>query len=316
MQPDERRGDGRAQLHRLGARAALGRQDRRARSTSTEAERSSTRTTTALKKVKERILEYLAVQALVRSSRARSCASWARPASARPRSPRASRAPPGASSCASRSAACATRPRSAATGAPTSAPCRARSSSRSQGRHQQPGLPARRGRQDVDGLPRRPGGGAARGARPRAEPHLQRPLPRPRLRPVRRDVRARPTPSRDPAAAAGPHGDHRAPGYTEFEKLNIAVQYLVPKQKDQRPRGRRRHLHRERLRTIIHHYTKESGVRTSSARSAACAARSRGGAQGGPRRKSFRSPPSKFPSTSGVPKYRYRARPTRRTRSA
>ena len=35
---------------------------------------------------------------------------------------------------------------------------------------QQPGLPARRDRQDVDRLPRRPVGGAARGARPRAEP--------------------------------------------------------------------------------------------------------------------------------------------------
>ena len=57
-----------------------------------------------------------------------------------------------------------------------------------EGRDEQPGVPARRGRQDVDRLPRRPGGGAARGARPRAEPQLQRPLPRPRLRPVGRDV--------------------------------------------------------------------------------------------------------------------------------
>ena len=49
--------------------------------------RSSTRTTTASKKVKERILEYLAVQALVeQAARARSCASSARPASARRRS--------------------------------------------------------------------------------------------------------------------------------------------------------------------------------------------------------------------------------------
>ena len=47
----------------------------------------------------------------------------ARPASARPRSAARSRARSAASSCASRSAACATRPRSAATGAPTSARC-------------------------------------------------------------------------------------------------------------------------------------------------------------------------------------------------
>ena len=60
----------------------------------------------------------------------RSCASSARPASARRRSAARSRARWAASSSASRPAACATRPRSAATGAPTSARCRARSSAR------------------------------------------------------------------------------------------------------------------------------------------------------------------------------------------
>ena len=50
----------------------------------------------------------------------------------------------------------------------------------------QPAVPARRGGQDVDGLPRRPVVGAPRGARPGAEPHLQRPLSRGRLRPLRR----------------------------------------------------------------------------------------------------------------------------------
>ena len=37
-----------------------------------------------------------------------------------------------------------------------------------EGRHDEPGVPARRSRQDVDGLPRRPVGGAARGARSRS----------------------------------------------------------------------------------------------------------------------------------------------------
>ena len=60
--------------------------------------------------------------------RAPSSASWALPAWARPRSPARSRAAPTASSCGSRWAACATRPRSAATGAPTSAPSPGRSS--------------------------------------------------------------------------------------------------------------------------------------------------------------------------------------------
>ncbi len=52
-------------------------------------------------------------------------------------------------------------------------------------------------------------------------------------------------------------------GYTEFEKLNIAMKYLVPRQK-QRVRPRRRRLRRSprtAIRTIIHHYTKEAGVR-------------------------------------------------------
>ena len=48
----------------------------------------------------------------------------------------------------------------------------------------EPGLPARRGGQDERRLPRRPGLGAARGARPRAEQGLQRPLPGGRFRPL------------------------------------------------------------------------------------------------------------------------------------
>ena len=81
-----------------------------------------------LEKVKERILEYLAVRKLKPDARARSSASSARRASARRRWASRSRARSAASSCASRSAACATRPRSAATGAPTSARCPAASS--------------------------------------------------------------------------------------------------------------------------------------------------------------------------------------------
>jgi len=59
-------------------------------------------------------------------SRRPSCAWSARLASARPRSASRWPRPRGANTCAWRWAACATRPRSAATAAPTSAPCRAR----------------------------------------------------------------------------------------------------------------------------------------------------------------------------------------------
>jgi ATP-dependent Lon protease len=52
-------------------------------------------------------------------------------------------------------------------------------------------------------------------------------------------------------------------GYTEFEKLNIAVRYLVPRQRkecglDEVPFT----ITENALRTIIHHYTKEAGVRS------------------------------------------------------
>ena len=51
-------------------------------------------------------------------------------------------------------------------------------------------------------------------------------------------------------------------GYTEFEKLNIAVKYLVPRQRkecglDEVPLT----IGENAIRTIIHHYTKEAGVR-------------------------------------------------------
>ena len=80
-----------------------------------------------LAKVKERILEYLAVQTRANRLAGPICASSARLASARRRS--ASRSPrrQGANSCACRLAACATRPRSEAIAAPISARCQARS---------------------------------------------------------------------------------------------------------------------------------------------------------------------------------------------
>src|SRR5207237_9331388 len=52
-------------------------------------------------------------------------------------------------------------------------------------------------------------------------------------------------------------------GYTEFEKLNIAMKYLVPRQRketgiDEAPVS----ITEGAIRTVIHHYTKESGVRS------------------------------------------------------
>jgi ATP-dependent Lon protease len=52
-------------------------------------------------------------------------------------------------------------------------------------------------------------------------------------------------------------------GYTEFEKMNIAVKYLVPRQKkecglDEVPFT----ISENAIRTTIHHYTREAGVRS------------------------------------------------------
>jgi ATP-dependent Lon protease len=52
-------------------------------------------------------------------------------------------------------------------------------------------------------------------------------------------------------------------GYTEYEKMNIAVKYLVPRQKkecglDEVPMT----ISENAIRTVIHHYTREAGVRS------------------------------------------------------
>ena len=91
---------------------------------------------------------------------------------------------------------------------------------------------------------RRPGGGAARGARPGAEPHVPRPLPRGRPRPVRRRV---PRHGQRAETIPGPLLDRMEvvtlDGYTEDEKVAIARDHLLPRQLERagwtRRRGRR-----------------------------------------------------------------------------
>jgi len=54
----------------------------------------------------------------------------------------------------------------------------------------------------------------------------------------------------------------RIPGYTEDEKLNIATRYLIPKQmKENGLKEKELHISPSTVRDIIQHYTRESGVR-------------------------------------------------------
>ena len=76
---------------------------------------------------------------------------------------------------------------------------------------EQPGVHARRGRQDRDGLPGRPVVRAARGPRSGAEQHLPGQLPRGAVRPEQDAVHRDGQPARpDPAGPARPDGDRPA----------------------------------------------------------------------------------------------------------
>jgi ATP-dependent Lon protease len=53
------------------------------------------------------------------------------------------------------------------------------------------------------------------------------------------------------------------PGYTEWEKLAIAQQYLIPKEREMNGIGKvALDVSADTIRSIIHHYTKEAGVRS------------------------------------------------------
>jgi len=94
-------------------------------------------------------------------------------------------------------------------------------------------------------------------------------------------------------------------GYTEFEKLNIAMRYLVPRQRkecgiDEAPVN----FNEAAVRAIIHHYTKESGVRSLEREiSSVCRKVARAVVKEG-KGKTIDVTPASIPKYLGPPKFR------------
>ena len=128
----------------------------------------------------------------------------------------------------------------------------------------EPGLPARRSRQDVDGLPRRPVGGAARSARPGAEQHVPRSLPRRRVRPVERDVHLhRQRAAHHSAGAARPHGSAAAGRLHRAGEGARSPSASWSGRRSRAPGLTEKNIifADEALQTVIQRYTREAGVR-------------------------------------------------------
>jgi ATP-dependent Lon protease len=94
-------------------------------------------------------------------------------------------------------------------------------------------------------------------------------------------------------------------GYTEFEKLNIAVKYLVPRQRkecglDDVPLT----ISENAIRTIIHHYTKEAGVRSLEREIASIARKVARKVVADGKEKPIDVVGKDIPAYLGVPKYR------------
>ncbi|MCB9892806.1 MAG: endopeptidase La, partial [Planctomycetes bacterium] len=94
-------------------------------------------------------------------------------------------------------------------------------------------------------------------------------------------------------------------GYTEFEKLNIAVKYLVPRQKKEAGlEDVNVEITENAIRTLIHHYTRESGVRNLEREiGSVCRKVARRVFEEG-KDKEFRIAAKNVPELLGVPRYR------------
>jgi ATP-dependent Lon protease len=94
-------------------------------------------------------------------------------------------------------------------------------------------------------------------------------------------------------------------GYTEFEKMNIAVKYLVPRQiKEAGLTDVKFTLSESAIRTVIHHYTREAGVRSLEREiGSICRKVARQVVEGG-KDQVIDIPAKSIPKYLGVPKHR------------
>ncbi len=94
-------------------------------------------------------------------------------------------------------------------------------------------------------------------------------------------------------------------GYTEYEKLNIARRYLIPRQqKECGLTGLDLEVSEPAIRTVIHHYTKEAGVRNLERELGGICRKVALQVVKAGREGSFRVEVSDVPKYLGVPKYR------------
>ena len=113
-----------------------------------------------------------------------------------------------------------------------------------------------------DGFPRRSVLGAAGGARPGAEPRLQRPLSGSGPGPVRSDVRGHGQLAQHSRPAAGPHGSDPHPRLHRGRKAQHRRTVPDPQAAEsQRSEAGGAEDFRGRVRDIVRYYTRESGVR-------------------------------------------------------
>ena len=129
---------------------------------------------------------------------------------------------------------------------------------------EQPGVHARRGRQDRDGLPGRPELGPARGPRPGAEQHASRTTTS-RCRST--SARCSSSPPRNlldpiPPALRDRMEIVQLPGYTEQEKIEIGKRFLIPKQMTNHGlKAKHIEITDEAMTELVRSYTHEAGVR-------------------------------------------------------